>query len=224
MKIIALTKGLSVQVDDEDYDYLNQWKWFAKKRKHTYYAVRNTARIKGKRKMIMMHRLIISCEGSKVEFIDNNGLNNQKSNLKIVQKKDINESKLRQSITQKRYQELHKEELKIYWKKYHAEYYNKNKESIKKSVKKYVFKNIEKKRIYHKNYKKRSRVENPQVKVRENISRRISSAIKSGYKSESAVKLIGCSINKLMIHLESKFKEGMSWSNYGKNGWHIHFL
>jgi hypothetical protein len=31
--------------------------------------------------------------------------------------------------------------------------------------------------------------------------------------------LIGCSINELRAHLEAKFKEGMSWENYGK--WHI---
>jgi len=25
----------------------------------------------------------------------------------------------------------------------------------------------------------------------------------------------------LIAHLESKFQEGMSWENYGKNGWHL---
>lgn len=33
--------------------------------------------------------------------------------------------------------------------------------------------------------------------------------------------LVGCSAKDLKTHLESLFKEGMSWSNYGKFGWHI---
>ena len=33
------------------------------------------------------------------------------------------------------------------------------------------------------------------------------------------MKLVGCSIEKLKQHLESQFKEGMTFSNYGK--WHI---
>ena len=31
--------------------------------------------------------------------------------------------------------------------------------------------------------------------------------------------MIGCSYEELIIHLESKFTEGMSWENYGK--WHV---
>ena len=33
--------------------------------------------------------------------------------------------------------------------------------------------------------------------------------------------LVGCSIDELKAHLESQFKEGMSWENYGRYGWHI---
>ena len=33
------------------------------------------------------------------------------------------------------------------------------------------------------------------------------------------MELIGCSTSELMIHLESKFKEGMTWENHGE--WHI---
>ena len=38
-------------------------------------------------------------------------------------------------------------------------------------------------------------------------------------KNNSAIKLVGCSIQFLKQYLENQFKYGMSWKNYGK--WHI---
>jgi hypothetical protein len=32
---------------------------------------------------------------------------------------------------------------------------------------------------------------------------------------------MGCSISYYKDYLESKFQEGMTWKNYGVNGWHI---
>lgn len=37
----------------------------------------------------------------------------------------------------------------------------------------------------------------------------------------SSKELIGCSAEELKIYIESKFKPGMTWENYGRNGWHI---
>lgn len=71
-------------VDDEDYDYLNQFKWNAQKqRSGNYYASRSIYLGKMKRKSLRMHRLIMKPErGMTVDHIDHNGLNNQKSNLR----------------------------------------------------------------------------------------------------------------------------------------------
>lgn len=33
------------------------------------------------------------------------------------------------------------------------------------------------------------------------------------------MELIGCSVEKLMEHLEKQFTEGMTWGNYGR--WHV---
>lgn len=74
-KQIPLTQGQFATVDDGDFDYLNQWKWFAKKDKHTFYACRG--------KTIYMHREITRCPDNLfVDHKDNNGLNNQKENLR----------------------------------------------------------------------------------------------------------------------------------------------
>lgn len=40
-------------------------------------------------------------------------------------------------------------------------------------------------------------------------------------KCAKTIELTGCSIQELKAHLESQFKEGMSWENQGKNGWEI---
>jgi len=80
MKIIKLNKGFIALVDDEDYEYLNQWHWTAQECGLTFYARRE---FNGDKK-IFMHRIIINVPIElEVDHIDHNGLNNQKSNLRI---------------------------------------------------------------------------------------------------------------------------------------------
>jgi hypothetical protein len=86
MKEIPLTQGQIALVDDEDFEYLNQWKWYASRNKgrHTYYAVREV-RANGKRGTSCMHRVIMKAEkGQEVDHKDMDGLNNQKHNLRIT--------------------------------------------------------------------------------------------------------------------------------------------
>jgi len=87
MKEINLTKGFKTQVDDEDFEYLNQWKWFALKGKYTCYACRKSNKRDKinnvKRQDILMHREIINIPPKKqTDHKDGNGLNNQKENLR----------------------------------------------------------------------------------------------------------------------------------------------
>jgi hypothetical protein len=78
MREIGLNKGLVTMVDDSDYDYLGQFRWFAKLDRHTYYVYR---RHKGHQ--IAMHREIMQTpKGLQVDHRDWNGLNNQRSNLR----------------------------------------------------------------------------------------------------------------------------------------------
>jgi len=80
MKKIKLTQNKYVLVDDKDFNYLNQFKWHAIKGRNTFYAARNIYK-NGTRKYIRMHNLIL---GNGVDHIDNNGLNNQRKNLRLV--------------------------------------------------------------------------------------------------------------------------------------------
>ncbi len=83
MKEIQLTQGKIAFVDDEDYEYLNQFKWCADKARRTYYAFRNM-KVDGRWVVGTMHQFLIKQpKGMQIDHIDDNGLNNQKSNLRI---------------------------------------------------------------------------------------------------------------------------------------------
>ena len=85
-KIIWLTQGQFTLVDDDDYEWLNQWKWQSVKDNRVFYAVKNFTYQKGKRRLIKMHRLILGITDSsiKVDHQDRNGLNNLRTNLRVV--------------------------------------------------------------------------------------------------------------------------------------------
>ena len=86
---IPLTKGQVAIVDDEDFEWLNQWKWYARWSKFTqsFYAVRNSSRSDGTRYTILMHREILGLHvgdmrrGDHVQAGDT--LNNKRYNLRI---------------------------------------------------------------------------------------------------------------------------------------------
>lgn len=65
--------------------------------------------------------------------------------------------------------------------------------------------------------------DDPQYRIRNALRGRVRSAVvaASATKSARTFTLIGCAIEQLKTHLESLFQPGMSWANYGKNGWHI---
>ena len=70
-------------VDDEDYEVLNQWKWYAAEKKcGIWYAARHTSK-GGISRQIMMHRVILQTpEGMDTDHINGNGLDNRRCNLR----------------------------------------------------------------------------------------------------------------------------------------------
>ena len=84
MKEILLTQGLSALVDDEDFDSLNVFKWFAMKYDNTFYAGRKSPKINGQQTILMHREIMNTPEGMETDHIDRNGLNNQRSNLRVV--------------------------------------------------------------------------------------------------------------------------------------------
>lgn len=86
MKEIMLTKGMVTRVDDEDFEWLNQWKWYANEDKtaNTFYVMRSSY-TNGAKQNIIMHRLILGLTDSTtlVDHDDHDGLNNQRYNIRI---------------------------------------------------------------------------------------------------------------------------------------------
>ena len=71
-------------VDDEDYEWLSRFRWYARAYKSNSYAYRRV-NINKKTCYISMHREIMKLTDRKLEVdhIDHDGLNNQKYNLRI---------------------------------------------------------------------------------------------------------------------------------------------
>jgi len=84
MKIIPLTKGKYAIVDDANYDYLNQWKWFVDSRMKS--VVRSQQFSGGKNKTLYMSRVILGLDfGDErvVDHINHNIFDNRIKNLRI---------------------------------------------------------------------------------------------------------------------------------------------
>jgi hypothetical protein len=85
LKTIILTHGLVAMVDDEDYEWLDEFNWYAAKAGNTHYALKAKRNEKGNRSTTTMHKEILNTpKGMVTDHIDGNGLNNCKSNLRIV--------------------------------------------------------------------------------------------------------------------------------------------
>jgi len=59
----------------------------------------------------------------------------------------------------------------------------------------------------------------PNFKILTILRGRIKDVLKGHSKSDSTINILGCTIEELWIHLESKFTEGMTRQNHGK--WHV---
>lgn len=84
MKKIPLTQNKFALVDDDMYEELSKYKWFAFKGVRSFYAGRSQ-QVNGKARQVKMHRFIMNAPaGLYVDHINQDGLDNQKHNLRLV--------------------------------------------------------------------------------------------------------------------------------------------
>ena len=86
---------------------------------------------------------------------------------------------------------------------YQASYYENNKKHIISRVVK---------------YRKNRLKTDISFKLQKNLRHRLAKLLKQ-QSSKIAIEFLGCSLSEFKTHLESKFKIGMTWDNYGQ--WHI---
>ena len=74
-------------------------------------------------------------------------------------------------------------------------------------------------KIYNRRYYRERRQADVLFRLKMNVRSRLRSAIREGSQTRN----LGCSVEELKMHLESKFKHGMTWSNYGQgtDKWNI---
>ena len=92
MKEIILSKGNTALVSDCDYDKLSMYKWYLS----NGYAINETRQ--------KMHRLVLNAkDGEIVDHIDRNKLNNQRSNLRLVNKEENVHNQQKRTNTKNNY-------------------------------------------------------------------------------------------------------------------------
>jgi hypothetical protein len=82
---MLLTRGKITLIDDEDWDLVKDYKWYAHNvgDNKNYYAARVSSRKEGK-KIIYLHRLIMGAlPGQEVDHINRMSLDNRKENLRL---------------------------------------------------------------------------------------------------------------------------------------------
>ena len=101
---------------------------------------------------------------------------------------------------------------------YYEDEYNKKENVILRKQQRHI-KALENEKQYQKEYRNKRWKEDGLFRLKYNLRRRIKDFL--DYKVLKTEEIVGCSWEELNIHLEKQFQPGMSWYNYGKDGWHL---
>jgi len=85
MKLVPLTQGQNAIVDDDVFELVSKFKWYAwwNKSTRSFYAVRNAKMVRGKRgPSIYMHKFIVGPSAISVDHWNHDTLDNQRDNLR----------------------------------------------------------------------------------------------------------------------------------------------
>lgn len=95
MEKIQLTQNQYASVNNEDYERLNKFKWYALKVGKRFYAIRHSSSIKEKSYSILMHHVVLGRppKGFEIDHIDGCGTNNCKENLRFVTRRQNSQNR-----------------------------------------------------------------------------------------------------------------------------------
>jgi molecular chaperone DnaK (HSP70) len=120
-------------------------------------------------------------------------------------------------IADKKYRQKNKEKIDNYVK----DWYEQNKEHRKQYLKEYRENNIDKIRETKRNYERTRKANDPIYKLINNFRTAIYQVLKENQvqKNGHYFDILKYSPENLIEHLENKFKDNMTWDNYGE--WHV---
>lgn len=131
-------------------------------------------------------------------------------------KKHTFKNKSKKAIYDKEYRQKNIDKIKEYKRRQYIEY----KKEIDAGLRE---KQVKDKERYREYFRKR-RETDISYKLRCAVRGRLRGYIKGKSVSKKVIELTGCNMEELRNHIESQFKDGMSWDNYGgyrNNGWNI---
>lgn len=94
MREIPLTKGKVALVDDEDFDFLSQWKWYAVLSYNSWHAWRTVKRKGIKFNLPMHHAIIPPPDGCEIDHKNRDGLDNRRENLRVCTKRQNGQNRV----------------------------------------------------------------------------------------------------------------------------------
>ncbi len=164
-------------------------------------------------------------EGISEKSKENYKINKKEIDEKNKKWREDNREKARES--DRIYSQNHKEKRR--------ESYKKNKEREKERSRRWWIENKDKRteedkekaRERSRKHSRKMRKENPMYKLNRNMSTGISKSLKPNnlFKNGKHWETLVINTKKeIMEHLEKNFLPGMSWKNYGIDGWHIHHI
>lgn len=114
MKEIYLTKGKVTFVDYELLNSFNWQYWTSKEINYGYAATK--IYVNQIRTSIHMHRMILNASRNvQVDHIDRNGLNNQRYNLRLVNRNQQKQNQIKQKGCSSKYKGIHYSQQKGVW-------------------------------------------------------------------------------------------------------------
>jgi len=120
-------------------------------------------------------------------------------------------------VADKKYREKNKE--KLY--NNHKKWYEENKDKWNEYLKQYREKNIDKIRKTKRDYERNRKAKDPLYKLINNFRTAIYQVLKENNinKNGHYFEILKYTPEDLILHLETKFTNGMTWDNYGE--WHV---
>lgn len=209
-------------------EILKKQKFYTEKNKEKIKQQSKNSYEKNKKKILEQQKLYVEKNKEKIKKYQKEYRLKNKDKIK----KQADEYRLKNKDKVKKQKKKERIKNDEAYKKRSKKHYKENTDKIKKRVKKWREDNRDRVAKWREDNRNRLRelasnryhdtVKNDIVlKLQMNLRSRLTQAIKKNFKTGSAVRDLGCSIEEFKAYFEGKFQTGMTWENWGKYGWHI---